>query len=136
MMNILVVLVFLLITTFGILLHFNYSNASTDNQKDNRFIYTVSSNLSDSNLQPYSIVLGPINSTMNNISSFTGESPDKEKFNKLEENITEESIQTSTNSNIPVELYSATPLTNIGPNNSNLSALQNNSNPADVASTV
>ena len=87
------IMLFLLITMFGIFLEFNYSNASTDNQKDNRFIYTVSSNLSDSNLQPYSIILGPINSSMNNISSFTEESLDKEKFNELEENITENPLK-------------------------------------------
>lgn len=135
-MNTLVVLLFLLIIMFGIFIQFNYSNASTDNLNDNRFNYTVSSNLSDSNLQPYSIILGPINSSMNNISSFTEESLDKEKFIELEERIAEESIETSTNSNTSIELYSTTPLTKGGPNNSNLSALRNNSNPAEIASTV
>ena len=124
-MSILVVLLFLLITMFGIFLEFNYSNASTYNQNDNRFNYTVSSNLSDSNLQPYSMMLGPINSSMNNISFLRKRAPDKEKFNELEEKIAEESIETSTNSNTSIKLYSTPPLPWLVSSISNLSALLN-----------
>src|SRR6476659_6908419 len=98
-MHILFILLFLLITMSGIFLGFNFSDASIDNQSNNRFNYTVSSNLSDSNLQPYSIILGPINSSTINISAFKEENLDKEKFSEVEERIAEESLETSTNSN-------------------------------------